>query len=63
MKTFISVPDSLFDVAEELARRTGLTRSELYTRALAEYVEERCGAWAAEQAGGVCQEMAVPSET
>lgn len=38
MKTAISVPDSIFDEGEHLAKRLKLSRSELYTRALAEYV-------------------------
>ena len=38
MKTAISIPDAVFDEADDLARRTRLTRSGLYTRAVAEYV-------------------------
>ena len=39
MKTAISIPDALFAEADELARRLGLSRSELYQRAVATYVE------------------------
>jgi metal-responsive CopG/Arc/MetJ family transcriptional regulator len=34
MKTAISLPDPLFQAAEELARGLGMSRSELYARAL-----------------------------
>lgn len=40
MKTTISIPDELFDSAEGTARRLGMTRSELYSRALREYLAE-----------------------
>lgn len=38
MKTAISIPDAVFEVAEELARRLQMSRSELYTRAVEAYV-------------------------
>lgn len=38
MKTAISIPDEVFRDAERLARRLKRSRSELYSRALAEYV-------------------------
>ena len=40
MKTAISIPDPLFDEAEKLAQRLGMSRSELYAKALAAYIEE-----------------------
>lgn len=43
MKTAISVPDPVFDAAETVARRLGLSRSELYTRAVAEFLEKHRG--------------------
>ncbi len=39
MKTAISLPDELFQQADELARRLGIPRSRLYARALTEYLE------------------------
>ena len=39
MKTAISIPDSTFDAAEELARRLGMSRSQLYATAVAEYLK------------------------
>jgi predicted transcriptional regulator len=38
MKTAVSVPDDVFEEAEQLARRTKRSRSEVYSRALAEYL-------------------------
>ena len=38
MKTAISIPDPLFDAAEDVAGRLGVSRSQLYATALAEYV-------------------------
>lgn len=39
MKTAISVPDQVFEAAEQLARRLGISRSELYTTAVRRFVE------------------------
>jgi predicted transcriptional regulator len=38
MKTAISLPDELFEAADALARKLGLTRSRLIAEALAEFV-------------------------
>jgi len=38
MKTAISLPDPLFQAAERLAKRRKVSRSALYTTAIAEYV-------------------------
>jgi len=38
MKTAISIPDDVFEEAERLADRLKTSRSQLYTRALAEFV-------------------------
>jgi len=38
MKTAISLPDELFEAAERVAKRLGLSRSELYQRALAKFI-------------------------
>ena len=38
MKTAISIPDDTFEAAENLARRIGMSRSELYATAVAEYL-------------------------
>jgi len=38
MKTAISLPDEIFESADALAERLGLSRSELYATAVAEYL-------------------------
>jgi hypothetical protein len=38
MKTAISVPDSVFEAAEQLAHQLGLSRSELYAKAVEEFI-------------------------
>jgi len=38
MKTAISIPDELFKQADHLAQRLGISRSELYACAVAEYM-------------------------
>lgn len=39
MKTAVSLPDELFRVAEATARRLRVSRSELYARAIAEFLK------------------------
>ena len=39
MKTAISLPDSLFHAVDSLARRTGMSRSELFRAAVVDYIE------------------------
>lgn len=41
MKTAISIPDAVFQQAEDLAARQGKTRSRLYTEALVAYLGEQ----------------------
>jgi predicted transcriptional regulator len=38
MRTALSVPDDIFERAEQLARAQGRSRSELYAAALREYI-------------------------
>jgi len=40
MKTAISLPDPLFAAAERAARELGVSRSELYRRALVRFLQE-----------------------
>jgi antitoxin MazE6 len=39
MKTAVSIPDPIFHAAESLAKRLGMSRSELFAQALAAYLE------------------------
>lgn len=38
MKTAISIPNEIFEAAEQLADRIGMSRSELYATAVAEFM-------------------------
>ncbi len=40
MKTAISIPDNLFIAAERLAKRLGVSRSELFQRAMKSYLDK-----------------------
>ena len=40
VKTAISIPDSLFNAAEQLAKRLGISRSELFQRAMRRYLKD-----------------------
>jgi hypothetical protein len=41
VKTAVSMPDDLFNQAEAAARRLGVSRSELYAKAIAEYLKRQ----------------------
>ncbi len=43
VKTAVSVPDDLFRMAEATARRLRVSRSELYARAIAEFLKGQQG--------------------
>jgi len=43
MKTAISMPDDLFRLAEATARRLRVSRSELYSKAIAEFLKGQNG--------------------
>ena len=40
MKTAVSIPDHVFRAAETLANRLGISRSELFARALTAYTKD-----------------------
>lgn len=39
MKTAISIPDPVFEAADDLARQLGMSRSQLYTAAVTRFLE------------------------
>ena len=41
MKTAVSIPDTIFRSADSFAKRQGISRSELYATALAEFLSRR----------------------
>jgi metal-responsive CopG/Arc/MetJ family transcriptional regulator len=56
MKTAISIPDSLFEAAENFAKLMGLSRSELYAKAIQEYLKAHRGDRITEQLDAVYAE-------
>ena len=40
MKTAISIPDPIFEAAEETASRLGMSRSQLYAKAVEAFIEK-----------------------
>lgn len=40
MKTAISIPDPIFEAAESLASSLGISRSELFTKAVADFIKQ-----------------------
>jgi hypothetical protein len=61
MKTAISIPDDLFADAEMLARKFRTSRSELYSRAVREYVARHSTDDVTEALDLLCQEA--PAES
>ena len=41
METAISIPDEVFEAAEQAAKALGLSRSELYATAVREFIERQ----------------------
>lgn len=41
MKTAISIPDPIFEAAESLASNLGMSRSELFTKAVTDFIEQQ----------------------
>ena len=41
MKTAISIPDKLFEAADDLAARLGISRSQLYQRAVEHFLKSQ----------------------
>jgi len=44
MKVAVSIPDPLFEEAERVSQRLRIPRSQLYSRALQDFVREHSGA-------------------
>ncbi|MDZ4674062.1 MAG: CopG family transcriptional regulator [Gemmatimonadota bacterium] len=60
MKTAISLPDALHVAGDKLAKRLGVSRSELYARALAEYLAKHRTDRVTEQLNAVYAAESVP---
>ena len=53
MKTAVSIPDSLFEAAERLARRLGVSRSRLFQMAVEAFLDDHCDDGVTEALKGV----------
>jgi metal-responsive CopG/Arc/MetJ family transcriptional regulator len=62
MKTAISIPDDVFEVAEQLARRTKKSRSQLFSDAVREYVARHASDNITDAMDRVCAEADPPSD-
>jgi Ribbon-helix-helix protein, copG family len=62
MKTAVSIPDDVFEKAERLARRMKKSRSELFSRALTEYVARHAPDHVTEAMNKVCAEIGIEPE-
>ena len=57
MKTAVSIPDQVFEQAERLARRTGRSRSHIFSSALREYVARHSPDEVTEAMDRVCEQV------
>ena len=57
MKTAISLPDSLFEVAEKTALYMGINRSKLFSMALEEFIERHNGQMITEKINEVYEKI------
>jgi len=57
MKTAISIPDDIFEQADALARETRQSRSQLYSRAVREYVARHSADSVTAALNTVCAEV------
>jgi metal-responsive CopG/Arc/MetJ family transcriptional regulator len=57
MKIALSIPDDLFESAETLGKRLGVSRSRLYATALADYVAKHRGRKTTERLNAVYVEQ------
>lgn len=62
MKTAISLPDEVFERAERLASRLKVSRSELYARALQDYVRRHAPDAVTDAYDQICSELESKSD-
>ena len=62
MKTVVSIPDSVFDKAERLARSANRTRSEVYSAALVEYLARHAPDEITDAMDRVCEQVGAQAE-
>ena len=62
MKTAVSIPDDVFEQAETLAHRAKRSRSEVYARALSEYIARHAPDRVTETMNRVLDQLAEPPD-
>lgn len=62
MKTSVSIPDDVFQQAEELACHTETSRSALYARALSEYLARHAPDHITEAMNRACNELGLGAD-
>jgi metal-responsive CopG/Arc/MetJ family transcriptional regulator len=62
MKVAVSIPDDVFEGAERLARRTGRSRSKLFSEALREYLARHTSEELTEAMNRVCAGLGDPRD-
>ena len=62
MKTAVSVPNEVFERAERLAKRLKVSRSELYSRALREYLARHSPNEVTRALDAVCEELGTEAD-
>jgi predicted transcriptional regulator len=62
MKTAVSIPDDVFEGAEQLARRTKKSRSQLFSDAVSEYVARHAPEEVTDAMDRVCAELGHPAD-
>ena len=63
MKTAVSIPTPTFQAAEKYAAQNKLSRSELYAKALKEYLERHEPAGITAQINALCEEIDTTPDT
>jgi metal-responsive CopG/Arc/MetJ family transcriptional regulator len=62
MKTAVSIPDEIFEKADQLARKVRKSRSQLYTDAVREYVAKYATESVTETMTRICNELGDTSD-
>ncbi|MGH9672322.1 MAG: CopG family transcriptional regulator [Bryobacteraceae bacterium] len=62
MKTAVSIPDEVFQGAEKLARKSGKSRSQLYSDAIAEYLSRHSTDEVTDSMNRVCARLGDTSD-
>lgn len=62
MKTAVSIPDEVFQGAEQLARRTRKSRSQLFSDAVREYIARHAPDEVTEAMDEVCAQLGASSD-